>query len=103
MFSNFSHSSKYYKCFSSTDGLVIIIVLFQGFTEIVFCAVTSSKQVKGYGTHMMNHLKDYSTQRGIKHFLTYADEFAIGYFRKQGFSDDIKVARPVYAGKFRQC
>lgn len=93
----------------------------QGFTEIVFCAVTSSKQVKGYGTHMMNHLKDYSTQRGIKHFLTYADEFAIGktfekliclsvalnifsfsgYFRKQGFSDDIKVARPVYAGKCR--
>lgn len=52
--------------------------VFQGFTEIVFCAVTSSKQVKGYGTHMMNHLKDYSTQRGIKHFLTYADEFAIG-------------------------
>ena len=94
-------------------------MIFQGFTEIVFCAVTSSKQVKGYGTHMMNHLKDYSTQRGIKHFLTYADEFAIGkvfffkflvffatyspcllpgYFRKQGFSDDIKVARPVYAG-----
>ncbi|XP_037033145.1 histone acetyltransferase KAT2A [Bradysia coprophila] len=74
----------------------------QGFTEIVFCAVTSSKQVKGYGTHMMNHLKDYSTQRGIKHFLTYADEFAIGYFRKQGFSDDIKVARPVYAGYIKE-
>ncbi|KAJ6647259.1 Histone acetyltransferase KAT2A, partial [Pseudolycoriella hygida] len=74
----------------------------QGFTEIVFCAVTSSKQVKGYGTHMMNHLKDYSTQRGIKHFLTFADEFAIGYFRKQGFSDDIKVARPVYAGYIKE-
>lgn len=28
----------------------------------------------------MNHLKDYSTQRGIKHFLTYADEFAIGKY-----------------------
>lgn len=72
----------------------------QGFTEIVFCAVTSSEQVKGYGTHLMNHLKDYSTQRGIKHFLTYADEFAIGYFKKQGFSKDIKVARHVYAGNF---
>lgn len=58
--------------------LQIIVIIFQGFTEIVFCAVTSSKQVKGYGTHMMNHLKDYSTQKGIKHFLTYADEFAIG-------------------------
>lgn len=80
---------------------MLIVHFLQGFTEIVFCAVTSSKQVKGYGTHMMNHLKDYSTQRGIKHFLTYADEFAIGYFRKQGFSDDIKVARPVYAGECR--
>ena len=29
----------------------------QGFTEIVFCAVTSNEQVKGYGTHLMNHLK----------------------------------------------
>uniref|UniRef100_U5EJ34 histone acetyltransferase n=1 Tax=Corethrella appendiculata TaxID=1370023 RepID=U5EJ34_9DIPT len=74
----------------------------QGFTEIVFCAVTSSEQVKGYGTHLMNHLKDYSTQRGIKHFLTYADEFAIGYFKKQGFSKDIKVARPVYAGYIKE-
>lgn len=74
----------------------------QGFTEIVFCAVTSSEQVKGYGTHLMNHLKDYSTQTGIKHFLTYADEFAIGYFKKQGFSKDIKVARPIYAGFIKE-
>ncbi len=33
------------------------LILFQGFTEIVFCAVTSNEQVKGYGTHLMNHLK----------------------------------------------
>lgn len=69
----------------------------------MFCAVTSSEQVKGYGTHLMNHLKDYSTQRGIKHFLTYADEFAIGYFKKQGFSKDIKVSRHVYAGLWILC
>uniref|UniRef100_A0A1L8DX13 histone acetyltransferase n=2 Tax=Nyssomyia neivai TaxID=330878 RepID=A0A1L8DX13_9DIPT len=74
----------------------------QGFTEIVFCAVTGDKQVKGYGTHLMNHLKDYSIQQGIKHFLTYADEFAIGYFKKQGFSKDIKVARPIYAGYIKE-
>lgn len=74
----------------------------QGFTEIVFLAVTGSKQVKGYGTHMMNHLKDYSTQRGIKHFLTYADKNAIGYFKKQGFTQNIKVARPIYAGYIKE-
>lgn len=50
----------------------------QGFTEIVFCAVTSNEQVKGYGTHMMNHLKDYHVKNNVLHFLTFADEFAIG-------------------------
>lgn len=50
----------------------------QGFTEIVFCAVTSNEQVKGYGTHLMNQLKDFHIKHGVLHFLTYADEFAIG-------------------------
>jgi len=70
----------------------------QGFTEIVFCAVTSNEQVKGYGTHLMNHLKDYHIRNGIFHFLTFADEFAIGYFKKQGFSKDIKLSKSVYQG-----
>lgn len=70
----------------------------QGFTEIVFCAVTSNEQVKGYGTHMMNHLKDYHIQHSICHFLTFADEFAIGYFKKQGFSKEIKLAKAAYLG-----
>ncbi|KAH8370891.1 hypothetical protein KR093_005467 [Drosophila rubida] len=74
----------------------------QGFTEIVFCAVTMAEQVKGYGTHLMNHLKDYSIQRNIKHLLTFADCDAIGYFKKQGFSKDIKLARPVYAGYIKE-
>lgn len=74
----------------------------QGFIEIVFCAVTSNQQVKGYGTHLMNHLKDYSNQQGIRHFLTFADEFAIGYFKKQGFSKEIKVARNIYSGFIKE-
>ena len=32
---------------------------------------------------MMNHLKDYHIQHDILHFLTFADEYAIGYFKKQ--------------------
>lgn len=52
----------------------------QGFTEIVFLAVTSNEQVKGYGTHLMNHLKDYHIRKNVLHFLTFADEFAIGKF-----------------------
>ncbi|EFN77335.1 General control of amino acid synthesis protein 5-like 2 [Harpegnathos saltator] len=70
----------------------------QGFTEIVFCAVTSQEQVKGYGTHLMNMLKDYHIKNNILHFLTFADEFAIGYFKKQGFSKDIKLIKSMYQG-----
>ena len=39
--------------------------------------------LKGYGTHMMNHLKDYHIKHNVLNFLTYADEYAIGYFKKQ--------------------
>ncbi|XP_074041632.1 gcn5 acetyltransferase isoform X1 [Leptinotarsa decemlineata] len=70
----------------------------QGFTEIVFCAVISREQVKGYGTHLMNHLKDYNISKGILHFLTFADQNAIGYFERQGFSKDIKMTRAAYQG-----
>ncbi|XP_071943488.1 histone acetyltransferase KAT2A-like [Antedon mediterranea] len=70
----------------------------QGFTEIVFCAVTSNEQVKGYGTHLMNHLKDYHIKHGVYNFLTFADEYAIGYFKKQGFSKDIKMSKAAYIG-----
>ncbi|TPP64182.1 Histone acetyltransferase KAT2B [Fasciola gigantica] len=74
----------------------------QGFTEIVFCAVIFNEQVKGYGTQMMNHLKDYHIQHGIFHFLTYADAFATGYFRKQGFSREIRLARQAYQGYIKE-
>jgi histone acetyltransferase len=42
------------------------------------------EQVKGYGTRLMNHLKQYSRDvDGLTHFLTYADNNAVGYFTKQ--------------------
>nr|CAD2139826.1 unnamed protein product [Meloidogyne enterolobii] len=71
----------------------------QGFAEIVFCAVTADEQVKGYGTHMMNHLKDYMVGKlGIYHLLTYADEFAIGYFIKQDFITEFALPSSRYKG-----
>ncbi|XP_040819461.1 histone acetyltransferase KAT2B isoform X2 [Ochotona curzoniae] len=85
------------------DGRVIGGICFrmfpsQGFTEIVFCAVTSNEQVKGYGTHLMNHLKEYHIKHDVLNFLTYADEYAIGYFKKQGFSKEIKIPKAKYVG-----
>ena len=55
-------------CWRTTEAVVIFVV-------------------QGYGTHLMNHLKDYHIQNSVLHFLTYADEYATGYFRKQvGYS-----------------
>lgn len=52
--------------------------------EIAFCAVSASHQVKGHGTRLMNWTKEYArTQDKLTHFLTYADNNAVGYFSKQ--------------------
>lgn len=54
------------------------------FAEIVFCAISSTEQVRGYGAHLMNHLKDYVRNTSdIRYFLTYADNYAIGYFKSK--------------------
>lgn len=69
------------------------------FAEIVFCAITSTEQVKGYGSHLMNHLKDHvKSSSDVMYFLTYADNYAIGYFKKQGFSKEISLDRSVWVG-----
>uniref|UniRef100_A0A2I3H0L4 Histone acetyltransferase n=1 Tax=Nomascus leucogenys TaxID=61853 RepID=A0A2I3H0L4_NOMLE len=72
------------------DGICFRMFPSQGFTEIVFCAVTSNEQVKGYGTHLMNHLKEYHIKHDILNFLTYADEY--------GFSKEIKIPKTKYVG-----
>ncbi|KAL0077240.1 hypothetical protein F4703DRAFT_1743196 [Phycomyces blakesleeanus] len=76
----------------------------QEFAEIVFCAIASTEQVKGYGSFLMNHLKDYiSSHTNMKHFLTYADNYAIGYFKKQasdrcGFTTEITLDKRKWVG-----
>lgn len=69
------------------------------FAEIVFCAISSTEQVRGYGAHMMNHLKDYvKATSPVMHFLTYADNYAIGYFKKQGFTKEITLDKQIWMG-----
>jgi len=72
----------------------------RGFAEIVFFATASVDQVKGYGSMLMNHFKAHirRTYPNMMHFLTYADNYAVGYFRKQGFSKDITLDRSIWAG-----
>ncbi|TFK73901.1 Bromodomain-containing protein [Pluteus cervinus] len=72
----------------------------RGFAEIVFFATTSVDQYKGYGAMLMDHFKNHirKTYPDMMHFLTYADDFAVGYFEKQGFSKDITLDRSMWAG-----
>ncbi|TFL01588.1 histone acetyltransferase GCN5 [Pterulicium gracile] len=72
----------------------------RGFAEIVFFATSSVDQVKGYGAMLMDHFKSHirATYPTMQHFLTYADNYAVGYFEKQGFSKEITLNRSVWAG-----
>lgn len=68
------------------------------FAEIAFCAVSASQQVKGYGTKLMNLLKMHAVTEGVEYFITYADNYAIGYFKKQGFTKAISMPKGRFHG-----
>ena len=48
----------------------------------------------------MDHFKAHirKTYPDMMYFLTYADNYAVGYFRKQGFSKEITLDRAAWAG-----
>lgn len=73
------------------DGTVMGGVCFRlfperDFAEIAFCAVSSRQQIRGYGGHLMAHVKTYLQTLDIHNILTYADNSAVGYFKRQGFT-----------------
>jgi histone acetyltransferase len=70
----------------------------QGFAEIVFLAVEESNKHRGIGTLVMNQLKEHVKTEEIKFFLTYADNTAIGYFVKQGFTKKKTMVRSRWDG-----
>eukprot|EP00484_Ammonia_sp_Unknown_P018670 CAMPEP_0197045232 /NCGR_PEP_ID=MMETSP1384-20130603/21139_1 /TAXON_ID=29189 /ORGANISM="Ammonia sp." /LENGTH=470 /DNA_ID=CAMNT_0042476813 /DNA_START=230 /DNA_END=1638 /DNA_ORIENTATION=+ len=57
----------------------------RNFAEVVFLAISQNHQIKGFGTRLMNHLKETLKKMGIYHIITFADNNAIDYFAKQGF------------------
>lgn len=65
----------------------------QHFAEIAFCAISGTEQVRGFGTILMNNTKRYVQEQGIEYFLTFADNYAIGYFQKQGFTKHIGLSK----------
>lgn len=84
---------------SIVGGLCFRPFVNRGFVEVVFLAISSTDQVKGKGTRLMNHFKEYCKRElGIKYLLTYADNFATGYFRKQGFTEEITLPTSFWKG-----
>ena len=70
----------------------------QALSEIVFCAVSAKHQVQGYGTRIMNQIKEECKRTNIEGMLTYADNHAVGYFRKQGFKKNVTMKRERWQG-----
>lgn len=68
----------------------------RGFSELVFCVVQSENQITGVGANIIAHFKEYLQVVNIRHIVVYADNSAIGFFEKQGFSKKIGIPKEVY-------
>lgn len=68
----------------------------RGFAEIAFTVIPSWAQIGGYGSHMMGLVKRQCQSFGIRHILAYADATAVEYFKRQGFTREIKLPREVW-------
>ena len=79
-------------------GITYRPVFSQRMAEIVFCAVSATHQVQGYGTRIMNQIKEQCKRDNIEGMLTYADNHAVGYFRKQGFKKQVTMKRERWQG-----
>lgn len=72
------------------------------FVEVAFCAVRCGMEARGYGSAVLAHLKEYARHRDIVHLLTMADNNAIVFFRKQGFSTDLTLRERQWKGYVKE-
>lgn len=60
-------------------------------------------KVKGYGTRLMNCLKQAARDHDkLTRLLTFADNKATAFFAKNGFSQNISIPRDFYAGYLKE-
>lgn len=71
------------------------------FIEIAFCAVSITRQYTGLGQHIMNLLKEHVKKKGYADIVTYADNAALEYFQKQGFSRQITLPEHIWRGRVK--
>jgi histone acetyltransferase len=100
--------SRHYSMLCMKNGNVIGGITYRPFPkqrmgEIAFCAVSANEQVKGYGTRLMNHIKEYAKDKeNMTHLITFADNNAVGYFQKQGFTKEIMMEREKWYGYIKE-
>mmetsp|Transcript_7413 Transcript_7413/g.13376 ORF Transcript_7413/g.13376 Transcript_7413/m.13376 type:complete len:540 (-) Transcript_7413:384-2003(-) len=70
----------------------------QRFGEIAFLAISHNEQVRGYGTRLMAHTKEHAKEIRLDVLLTCADNNAVPYFKKQGFSKRITLPKENWQG-----
>ena len=92
----------HYTCVFLLDGIVFGGICFRpfpekDFAEIAFCAVSSRGQIRGFGSHIMSRVKHYLQVTNIHNILTYADNSATGYFRRQGFTYEINLHPDIWS------
>ncbi|OSX79498.1 hypothetical protein BU14_0076s0054 [Porphyra umbilicalis] len=73
----------------------------QKFAEVAFLAISQTEQVLGYGTRLMAQVKERAKRSGLTHLLTCADNNAVPYFKKQGFSKKITLPFPLWQGRIK--
>ena len=94
-------NKNHFTCVFLLDGIVFGGICFRpfperDFAEIAFCAVSSRGQIRGFGSHIMSRVKHYLQVINIHNILTYADNSATGYFRRQGFTFEINLPYEVW-------
>jgi len=81
---------------TTIGGICVRPFFYQRFGEVVFLAVKNNYQNKRMGRAIMRVMKEWMKQQGICYFLTYADNHAIGFFEKLGFSKSITMPKSQY-------
>lgn len=72
------------------------------FIELIFFAVSTKVQGSGHGALLMSFLKDFARSRKASYILTCADNNAINFFLKQGFSEILTNPIPIWFRHIRE-
>lgn len=80
-------------------GLIFRIFPKLKFAELSMLATSITHRNKGYGSMLMDQLKDYLVSQNIEHILAYADDGTLDFYRRVGFTSHVTMP----ASSIEQC